>query len=391
MPTSKPSVLFLPKWYPHEFDWFDGNFIENHAHAIKAQAKLAVLFVHSDANLKEGYRIEERENKGIYELKIFYPKPNTALAWLDKLMGGIAYAKAQRFGYQKLVESGWQFDLCHVHVLSRSAFLALALKKEAGIPYGITEHWSGYLKERNEYHGLLKKQFTKRAVTQASFVTTVSTYLKTSMQAHGLKNHYHVIPNVVDAQLFNIDKRNEAVTEVLFVGNLLQRPKKVLDILKVFAALHQAGEKFVLQLYGEGKDEAACRNFIEQEQLSDILQLKGTAEREQIGKKMGSAAFLVLFSEFENQPCVISEAQAAGIPVVVPDLPGIKEFMHEDLGLLFPSRDREAFKAACKKMLHTYQTYKRERIRDYALKTFSEPVIGKQFSDLYQSTLKHAE
>ena len=351
MPSRKPSVLFLPKWYPHEFDWFDGNFIENHAHAIKAKAKLAVLFVHSDANLKEGYRIEERENKGIYEIRIFYPKPKSALAWLNKLMGGLAYAKAQRFGYQKLVENGWHFDLCHVHVLSRSAYLALALKKEAAIPYGITEHWSGYLKERNEYHGFLKKQFTKRVVKKASFVSTVSTYLKTSMQAHGLKNHYQVIPNVVDEQLFKIGERNEAVTEVLFVGNLLQRPKKVLDILKVFSALHQAGEKFVLQLYGEGKDEAACRNFIEQEQLSAILQLKGTAGREQIGKIMGRAAFLVLFSEFENQPCVISEAQAAGIPVVVPDLPGIKEFMREEIGLLYPSGDREAFQTACQEML----------------------------------------
>jgi hypothetical protein len=65
--------------------------------------------------------------------------------------------------------------------------------------------------------------------------------------------------------------------------------------------------------------------------------------------------------------------------------------MRQELGLLYPSGEREAFQTACQEMLHTYQDYDREQIRAYALKTFSEPVIGKQFSDLYQSTLKHAE
>jgi hypothetical protein len=39
-------------------------------------------------------------------------------------------------------------------------------------------------------------------------------------------------------------------------------------------------------------------------------------------------------------------------------------------------------------MLHEYQSYDREKIRQFALKTFSEAVIGGQFSSLYQKSIQ---
>ncbi|MEQ8908738.1 MAG: glycosyltransferase [Vicingaceae bacterium] len=387
MSRTKPTVLFLPKWYPHEAEPFDGNFIENHAHAIKKQAQICVLFVHSEEQSENHYRIEETENQGLVEVRVFFKKPTRPISFLNKIGTALRYAKAQKIGYEKLRSKGFQFDLCHVHVLSRPSLLALSLLKKEKIPFGITEHWSGYLKERNDYHGTLKKHFTKKAVSQAAFVTTVSSYLKKSMLQHGLQSDYHVIPNVVDPEIFQPSERNSNQVEVIYVGNLIQRPKRILDILAVFAELKKEGLDFVLRLYGEGSEEKDCRRYIEENELSTTLQLKGTADRVEIGRQIGKSAFLLLFSDFENQPCVISEAQACGIPVVVPDLPGIKEFMREELGLLFPTGDREAFKAACRKMLTNYTDYKRENIQAYALKTFGEAVIGKQFGELYHQTL----
>ena len=48
---------------------------------------------------------------------------------------------------------------------------------------------------------------------------------------------------------------------------------------------------------------------------------------------------LLLTSEFENTPNTLIEAQAAGIPVVGPDVGGVAETMkHQATGLLVPER-----------------------------------------------------
>lgn len=380
----KPSILFLPKWYPHKAEPFDGNFIENHAHAIKRKANVCVLFVHSSSSLSQTYNLEEADNKGILEIRIYFKRSTSVFR---KVIHAFRYQKAQKIAYLHLKKNGFKFDLCHVHVLSRSSILALHLLKHENIPFGITEHWSGYLKERNDYHGILKKILTQKAVRKSSFVSTVSTYLMESMKAHQLFGNYYTIPNVVDEKLFQIGKRDPNSVEILFVGNLIQRPKRILDIISVFAELYAEGLSFRLKIYGEGKEENACRQLIQEKQLEKTIQLKGTAKREEIAKQMGRSAFLFLFSDFENQPCVISEAQASGIPVVVPDLKGIKEFMKDDLGLLFPQKNREAFKKACRQMIQNYHTYNRENIRAYALEKFSEEIIAKQFYHAYQQTL----
>lgn len=385
--AEKPNVLFLPKWYPNKFDPFDGNFVENHAHAIKAFANICVLFVHSDDEA-EDFVLEEKQNEGITEMRVYFKRSKTGISLIDKLVNAARYAKAQEKGYKYLIGKGYSFDLSHVHVLSRTAFLAIQLLKKHKIPFGITEHWSGYLKERDEYHGLIKKWFTKKAVSKASFISTVSTYLKESMQNHGLNGNYTLIPNVVDEELFQIKERTSKIPQVLFVGNLLQRPKKILDIIQTFIHLHEAGEEFIFHIYGEGIDEPKCRELIQEHQLAHKIILKGTANRAGIAKAMSESSFLVLFSQFENQPCVISEAQSAGIPVVVPDLPGIKEFMNTKLGIVVPTNNQLAFEAACQKMLHTYQDYSKTEIRSFAVNTFGEKVIGKQFHTLYQNAIQ---
>ena len=59
-----------------------------------------------------------------------------------------------------------QPDMCHVHVLSRTAVLALYLKTLHQIPYLITEHWSRYFPQnvkKGSYKGFFRKIFTKIA------------------------------------------------------------------------------------------------------------------------------------------------------------------------------------------------------------------------------------
>jgi|SRR5690554_816780 len=383
-------VLFLPKWYPNKMDPFDGNFVENHAHAISRMAKVCVLFVHSDESLKQDYFIEEQRNEKLLEVRCYFKKPKGPLSFFNKILTAVRYFKAQQKAYRYIQEKyKVNFNLSHIHVLSRTAPFAIWLKHKKKLPFGITEHWSGYLDESKEYRGFLKKIFTKKAVAKASFVTTVSPYLRDAMQKHNLYNNYYLIPNVVDCEVFKpIEKTARKKVKVLFVGNLLQSPKRILDIIEVFGRIKEKRKDFILDIYGEGRDEKACREKIKELDLEEFVQLKGTRSREEIAEIMAKSDFLFLYSEFENQPCVINEAQACGLPVVVPDIPGIKAFMQDELGLMFPRLNEFAFEASILQMMDNFNRYNSNNIRNYALRNFSEDVIANQFYELYLKSIK---
>lgn len=381
-------VLFLPKWYPNEYDPFDGNFIENHAHAIKLKAKVSVIFVHSEKATNSKYRILNTDNRGIDEIRVFYQKPNSGLAFLDKILGFLRFKKAQQLGYAELIKQHKQPDLVHIHVLSRPAMLALSLKRKFKIPFVITEHWSGYLKSNGRYQGFLKKRFTEYIVKNASGVHTVSTQLKNAMLSHKLLNEYMVIPNVVDTDLFKPRVKENKIPEIIFVGNLLQSPKKIFDIIKGMNSLKEKGKVFHLSIYGEGVDEVASKKLASDLGLNNCIDFKGTLDREGIGKAMALSDFLVLFSEFENQPCVIAEAHASGIPIIVPDLGGIAELMKPELGILVQTGNQQHFEQALAQMLDNFANYDSNYIRVFGVKQFGEIEIAIQFNQFYQKALQ---
>lgn len=377
-------ILFLPKWYPNKLDPFDGNFVENHAHAISKIAQVKVLFVHSDPAVQKGYAIEEKKNRELFELRVYFKKANTRIGILNKIISFFRYRKAQIIGFRKLYPNQ-KPDLVHVHVLSRPAILALRLN----IPFIITEHWSGYLPANGKYKGFLKKKFSEFVVRKSKGVHTVSSQLMEAMKSHKLINKYWVIPNVVDTSQFKLSEqehKNRKCT-ILFVGNLLQRPKRILDIIEAAAKLREKHENFELHLYGEGKDEGKAKRLINSLGAEKYIHLMGTRDRAGIAKAMSEASFLVLFSDYENQPCVIPESHASGIPIIVPSLPGIAERMNKQLGIEVPVGDKEALLKAMEQMLMNYDSYSKEYIRNYAEDYFSENTIASQFKSIYEDIL----
>ena len=381
-------VLFLPKWYPNKLDAFDGNFVENHAHAVKKFAKVSVIFVHSEERENADYGLTQTMNNGIIEIRVFFKKSSLGFNILNKIQTTFRYFNAQLIAYKQLLKTSGQPDISHIHVLTRSSLLGLYLMVFKQIPYVITEHWSGYLPINGGYKGWLKKRGTELVVKSASGISAVSKQLKKAMLAHGLNGDYQIIPNVVDTDLFRPLAKKSTIIEILFVGNLLQSPKRILDIIEAMSFLKKQEIEFQLSIYGEGKDEQSCKELISKLELENYVRLKGTLPRKGIAEVMGKADFLILFSEFENQPCVLNEAMACGIPVIAPDIAGIAERLTPDVGIMIPTGDVSAFRQALLEMCKTFKEYKSDWIRERAIDQFSEDVIGKQFINLYQTALK---
>jgi len=131
----------------------------------------------------------------------------------------------------------------------------------------------------------------------------------------------------------------------IFVGRLV--PYKGVDVLlRALAAVPEA----TLVVVGEGPEETALQTLAEDLGVRQRIELVGTLAETEIAELLQGARALVLPSVDASEAfgLVQLEAMAAGVPVVVTDLPtGVPEVgVPDETGLLVAPGDVEALAAA---------------------------------------------
>ena len=102
---------------------------------------------------------------------------------------------------------------------------------------------------------------------------------------------------------------------------------------------------------------------------------------------MQQADVFVLFSNYENLPCVILEAFSCGLPVISTDVGGISEFFPNDFGYLIPKNDS---KILVETLLHFYQKNRKHdvsKMHQYVRDNFSPTEISKAFVNCYHTAI----
>jgi glycosyltransferase involved in cell wall biosynthesis len=120
----------------------------------------------------------------------------------------------------------------------------------------------------------------------------------------------------------------------------------------------------------------------------DLIEFKGKQPIESIAQLMQQSDAFLLFSNYENLPCVIIEAHASGLPVLSTDVGGISEMINADNGILIAKGDEDSLVKELGNMLDNLNKYDRENIRDEAISKYSYPVIGKQFAEIYSEIIQ---
>ena len=386
-------VLFLPRWYPNENDWLDGNFIENHAIALSTHCQIAVLFAVPRLGLSEFYKTEVTKEHGLKVFRVYYRKVNSSIPLVSGGLKVLRYLRALWIGYQAVEKEFGVPQLAHVHVLSRPGLLALWLKWKKKIPYLVTEHWSGYLPLRKGYRGFWKKQLTAQVIKKADCVTTVSNNLAHAMQSHGLKNNYVTVSNVVDTDLFYPGKKQlNGKTVVLHVSTLDEKAKNVAGILNVIKRISEIRNDFEVQIYGAGPDMDLQMNRARQfGLLNKYVFFHGNRPPAEIAEAMRSAHFLILFSNYENQPCVILESLASGLPVISTNVGGIAEVINEKTGVLISPKDENALFDEMIEMMDHPDRYDAQTLRKQAVEHFSKEMVAQQFISLYSKIVSKTD
>ncbi|MFW3168582.1 glycosyltransferase [Geodermatophilus sp. CPCC 206100] len=133
-----------------------------------------------------------------------------------------------------------------------------------------------------------------------------------------------------------------------YVGRLA--PQKRVDLL--VAAFDRMREDAVLVVVGDGPDGDLVRSMVAASPRRDRITVAGFVEHAAVPAVLASLDVLVLPSAYEEMGSVLTEAMAAGLPVVASAVGGIPEVVRDGAtGLLVPPGDADALAAALDRLV----------------------------------------
>lgn len=389
MPAVKNiNIWFLSGWYPTRVKPTLGNFVEKHAEAAARYCRVAVLHVCTDPKLRKARVVSWSEEKG-FPVLILYVKPVMRIPLLGPLIKYLRFRRAYRHGSHLLLKRFGGPDFIHSAITWPVSFFARMLARRFKVPYGIEEHWTGYLASDPLKPTPWQLALSARFVKDACVIMPDSTDLGLAMQKLGLKGNYCTLTNVVDTKLFKPQPKpaDRKRIRLLHISTLHPQQKNFTGLLRALNNLNDLRNDFVLEVVSEG-DYEPYRELAHDLDLADNIRFHGTLKTAEIADLAAKCDVLLLFSRYENFPCVIPEALAAGIPVLSTRVGGIHEHVLPPLGRLVESEDEQAFARTLYEMLHHLDHYDPQALHKYAEAHFSYEAVGKQLLSIYEQYLR---
>jgi glycosyltransferase involved in cell wall biosynthesis len=381
-------VLMLPKWYPNKYYDLDGVFVVDHVKAIAQKHDVKLLFVHSDHEMKWGKRVMTSSKNGFEEETVYFGFLKTGIRKLDRIEIFILYLWYLFASSRRIKKSWGKADITHVHVLTRSSILALYKKWFQGIPYIVSEHFSGYDPSNRYRFTVLKKGIIRFVFNRASAISTVSEYLKQNIQRFTKNPNFHVISNCIDANLFKPkDRKDNPKSQFIHVSTIDDFPKNFGGILKAMKLLSERNNQFELHVYGSGVELERQKDKAKELGLFDVFVFfHGKRPKQEIADKLAESDLKILFSHYETQSCVLLESFLCGTPAVSSAVGGAKEIISKTNGILVQSDDCEALAGACVSFLSKGIVFDRKKIREEAVGFCSYEAVSEKFDSMYRNT-----
>lgn len=378
--------LWLTSWYPNKLDSTNGDFIQRHAKAAAMYCKIDVLHFEADHNNRLTKDIESSfSQNGNLSEKVLFFKAYKKYGVIGKLFTIIRYIKLFKKEIKNYIDENGKPDVVHVHVIMKAGLLALWLKRKYKISYVVTEHWAIYnytAKDAYYKRNPLFKYFTKKILKNASAFLPVSKNLGEAIQQMVAPVAFTVVPNVADTNVFNItyQKKSEAFRFMhASTLNYQKNPEGIIRTYAKFCAIYPDTELIIA-----GACSEVLLHFIKKAGIPEKqLKLTGWLFYEQVAVELKKSHALVMFSRFENLPCIIIEALCCGLPVISSDVGGIPELINDANGILIPNEDEGHLYNAMEKIYKDYNSYSTESIAASAIQKFSYERIGKTISDVY--------
>ncbi|WP_160160589.1 glycosyltransferase [Thermaurantimonas aggregans] len=370
----RPRVLWITPWYPSKLHSTLGNFVKRHAEVASQHAELFIF--HYFKNSKTTTEVEffsERDFSGVH----LYYTPGL-------------FGKIQLFLFlvRILLTRGSSTDLIHLNIFHETYWTVFPLKWLLKKPILCIEHWTGYHNGNYSKLPKWKQSLIKWSAKHVDEFQPVSHHLGQAMQsALGISLPMHVVPNAVNVDVFKPMPGVQKQFDFIHLSTLDFKHKRPDAILRQFAQVLRRYPKTNMAIGGDG-DLTPLIELAEELNIRNAVTFFGELSAEEVSAYFNASRCLVLYSNYENFPCVIPEAWACGIPVVASDVGGIKEWLNVEQGVLVDPKNESDLKKAMIYFLENSEKYLPDALRAYSTAYFSYASVGSKFLRRYQHLMR---
>lgn len=377
-------VLFIAGWFP-EGDDYKGVFVKEHALAVSRFCEVAVIHGKEKRWQRERYNFSFSVEDGLKILRFTY----RGLPYKLHLFSSYStYVKGVLLSFEKLISEGFKPDIIHANVY-KTGVPAYIIKKKYGIPYVITEHYTGYARKTMNRKRI---KIAREGMKNAEYILPVSKSLKEDILSYGIEGKFEIVPNVVSGHFYyNPDMRNKSGIKKILCVAAMHPKKNIPSLINACKILSDTRQDWELNIVGKGEKMEEYKEMVHNLSLDGFIHFLGGKSKTEIAKMMQSSDFYVLSSNFETFGVVLIEALSCGLPVVATKVGGVPEIIDETNGILVEPDNPEALAKAMLYMLDNTDKYDREKISLEAKNKYSYETIGKKISDIYNRVLKTLE
>lgn len=163
--------------------------------------------------------------------------------------------------------------------------------------------------------------------------------------------HFEIIPNPIffPLQIMNCNKPYKK-TDIIAVGRYAKQKNypKMIDGFEDFVIKNK---EYHLHIYGKNSGEKHfIDDYIERKGLKSQIHLHSATNN--IFQIMQRSACFLMTSDYEGTPNAFIEAAALGLECIVPDIPGVRDFVHKyKCGILLTDSSVSSISNALKQVL----------------------------------------
>ena len=363
-------VVHIPSWFPIPEKPLNGNFIFRHIESLGDDVRSVILH-----HLHDGFTPETARNAELFPVKT------------DRT-GKLALVRAYEAAFDELVQQYGRPDILHLHVALPLGPVAVRLSRKHHIPLIVSEHWTGYLPMNRPQLTLPTRLILRHTFRHATHITAVSRNLLDNIAETvpvAARKPQTVVGNVVNTNLFSLNDNilQDGKKHILHVSTIENKAKNIMGILRAVKEVSAQRADFELNIVHDYENEEAVQ-FVQDNGLESIVHFLGRKTPAEIAALLQQSDFFLLFSNYENQPCVLLESFCTGTPVITTPVGGILEIADAENAVIVTPKDEAQLAGKVNFMLDNTTNYQPSVIRNQALKLCSPEVIGKKWVSVYR-------
>lgn len=368
-------VLIIPENFPTDENPVAGIFIKDQ---IKALAPFSEITVFNSNPWYRG-KYENIEGVQFYDFHLYANKPPTIFK-----LPAYAWWEVQSFTVAKKIPKP---DIIHLHGASLRGKWVQKLAAFWDIPFVITEHTGPWSAIANRPR-IFKR--AKQTLENAAAILPVSQHLKQEMIDSGIDaKRWEVFGNPVDTEFFELRKSPLTISKnILFLGRL-DPFKGGLPTIKAFDQAKHKLPNYTLTIAGTGEEAQEIEDYIAQNQLQNrVIFLNEFISRHDMRQLFHESSFLVFPSEFESFGLVAAEAMATGLPVVITNQTGPKDFTNSKTAIPVSPLSIDEIADGMVKIANQIEQYSASEIRAFITAKFGLETYGRQLISLYEDLIQ---